>query len=65
METSTIKWFNTEKGFGFIEIEDGNDVSAHFSVNKSLNAGQRVQFNVAQGNRMPQAENVSMVIKII
>ncbi|CAG7631955.1 cold-shock protein [Paenibacillus thiaminolyticus] len=66
MQTGTVKWFNAEKGFGFIEIEDGNDVFVHFSAiegdgYKSLDEGQRVQFNVAQGNRGPQAENVSKV----
>ncbi|WP_040932708.1 cold-shock protein, partial [Paenibacillus larvae] len=57
---------NAEKGFGFIEIEQGNDVFVHFSSiegdgYKSLDEGQRVQFNVTQGNRGPQAENVSKV----
>lgn len=64
MQTGTVKWFNAEKGFGFIEIEGGNDVFVHFSAiegegYKSLDEGQRVQFNVTQGNRGPQAENVS------
>jgi len=64
MQTGTVKWFNAEKGFGFIEIEQGNDVFVHFSSiegdgYKSLDEGQRVQFNVTQGNRGPQAENVS------
>ncbi|MDT2242922.1 cold-shock protein [Paenibacillus larvae] len=66
MQTGTVKWFNAEKGFGFIEIEQGNDVFVHFSSIegdgcKSLDEGQRVQFNVTQGNRGPQAENVSKV----
>ena len=66
MQTGTVKWFNAEKGFGFIEIEGGNDVFVHFSAiegdgYKSLDEGQRVQFNVAQGNRGLQAENVSKV----
>ncbi|MEV2911485.1 cold-shock protein [Paenibacillus larvae] len=66
MQTGTVKWFNAEKGFGFIEIEQGNDVFVHFSSiegngYKSLDEGQRVQFNVTQGNRGPQAENVSKV----
>lgn len=66
MQTGTVKWFNAEKGFGFIEIEDGNDVFVHFSAIegegfKSLDEGQRVQFNVTQGNRGPQAENVTKV----
>ncbi|RTE05759.1 cold-shock protein [Paenibacillus whitsoniae] len=63
METGTVKWFNAEKGFGFIEMEGGNDVFVHFSAIqgdgfKSLDEGQRVEFNVAQGSRGPQAENV-------
>lgn len=63
METGTVKWFNSEKGFGFIEVEGGNDVFVHFSAivgdgYKSLDEGQRVEFNVVQGNRGPQAENV-------
>jgi len=66
MQTGTVKWFNAEKGFGFIEIENGNDVFVHFSAiegegYKSLDEGQRVQFNVTQGNRGPQAENVTKV----
>jgi CspA family cold shock protein len=63
MQTGTVKWFNAEKGFGFIEVEGGSDVFVHFSAIqgegfKSLDEGQRVQFNVVQGNRGPQAENV-------
>lgn len=63
METGTVKWFNAEKGFGFIEMEGGTDVFVHFSAIqgdgfKSLDEGQRVEFNVTQGNRGPQAENV-------
>ena len=63
MQTGTVKWFNAEKGFGFIETEEGNDVFVHFSAiagdgYKSLDEGQRVQFDVVQGNRGPQAENV-------
>ena len=66
MQTGTVKWFNAEKGFGFIEIENGNDVFVHFSSiegdgYRSLDEGQQVQFNVTQGNRGPQAENVSKV----
>jgi CspA family cold shock protein len=66
MQTGTVKWFNAEKGFGFIEVENGNDVFVHFSAiegdgYKSLDEGQRVQFNVTQGNRGPQAENVTKV----
>lgn len=63
METGTVKWFNGEKGFGFIEVEGGNDVFVHFSAivgdgYKSLDEGERVEFNIVQGNRGPQAENV-------
>jgi CspA family cold shock protein len=63
MQTGTVKWFNADKGFGFIEVEGGNDVFVHFSAItgegfKTLDEGQRVQFNVVQGNRGPQAENV-------
>jgi cold shock protein len=66
MQTGTVKWFNAEKGFGFIESEGGGDVFVHFSAIqeegfKSLDEGQRVQFNVVQGNRGPQAENVTKI----
>ncbi len=63
MEKGTVKWFNAEKGFGFIETQSGNDVFVHFSAItgdgfKSLEEGQRVEFEVVQGNRGPQASNV-------
>lgn len=63
LETGTVKWFNAEKGFGFIEVEGGKDVFVHFSAIvgdgfKSLDEGQHVEFNVVQGNRGLQAENV-------
>ena len=59
----TVKWFNAEKGFGFITGEDGNDVFAHFSQIqkdgfKSLEEGQAVEFDVAQGDKGLQAENI-------
>jgi CspA family cold shock protein len=59
----TVKWFNAEKGFGFIQVEGGDDVFVHFTAIqgdgfKSLDEGQRVEFTVGQGNRGPQAENV-------
>ncbi len=58
-----VKWFNAEKGFGFIEKEDGGDVFVHFSAiqgegYKSLDENERVRFDVVQGNRGPQAANV-------
>jgi len=63
MEQGTVKWFNSEKGFGFIEREAGNDVFVHFSAIqsegfKTLEEGQAVQFDVEEGARGPQAANV-------
>ncbi|PHV69984.1 cold-shock protein [Sporanaerobium hydrogeniformans] len=62
--TGTVKWFNAEKGFGFIERADGDDVFVHFSAIqgdgfKSLDEGQRVNFEITQGPRGAQAENVT------
>ena len=62
-QQGTVKWFNAEKGFGFIEVEGGNDVFAHFSAIqgdgfKTLEEGQTVNFDITQGPRGPQAENV-------
>ncbi len=58
-----VKWFNSEKGFGFIEREDGEDVFVHFSAiqqdgYKSLEEGQQVEFDIVDGARGPQAANV-------
>ncbi|MCT4661217.1 MAG: cold-shock protein [Tissierellales bacterium] len=66
MMKGTVKWFNAEKGFGFITGEDGNDVFAHFSqINvegfKTLEEGQNVEFEVVQGPKGPQAENIEVV----
>ena len=63
MEQGKVKWFNAEKGFGFIEREDGTDVFVHFSAiqsegYKSLDEGQAVEFEVEEGTRGPQAANV-------
>jgi len=59
----TVKWFNQEKGYGFIEREDGGDVFVHFSAIqeegfKTLAEGQRVEFDIVEGARGPQAANV-------
>ncbi|WP_218017810.1 cold shock domain-containing protein [Alkalicoccus saliphilus] len=63
MMTGKVKWFNAEKGFGFIEREDGDDVFVHFSAIqaegfKTLEEGQDVEFEIVEGNRGPQASNV-------
>ncbi len=62
----TVKWFNADKGFGFITGEDGKDVFAHFSqINvdgfKTLEEGQQVTFDVTEGQKGPQAENIVVV----
>ncbi len=65
MMNGTVKWFNSDKGFGFITGEDGRDVFAHYSqINsdgfRTLEEGQSVTFEVAQGPKGPQAENISI-----
>ena len=62
--TGKVKWFNAEKGYGFIEGQDGKDVFVHFSAIvqdgfKTLDEGQEVEFEVVEGARGPQAANVS------
>ncbi len=64
MTQGTVKWFNAEKGFGFIEVEGQDDVFVHFSAIqgegfKSLDEGQTVNFDIEQGQRGPQAANVT------
>ena len=64
MKQGTVKWFNSEKGFGFIEVEGENDVFVHFSAIqgegfKTLDEGQKMEFEVVDGNRGPQAANVT------
>ncbi len=66
MATGTVKWFNDSKGFGFIEQESGDDVFVHHSAItgdgfKSLDEGQKVEFNVVQGPKGLQAESVVKV----
>lgn len=63
MTQGTVKWFNAEKGFGFIEVEGGNDVFVHFSAIqgdgfKTLDEGQKVEFEIEDGQRGPQAVNI-------
>lgn len=64
MNKGTVKWFNNQKGYGFISDEDGNDVFVHYSGLtmegfKSLEEGQQVSFEVIQGAKGPQAVNVT------
>ncbi|MGO4928928.1 cold-shock protein [Fundicoccus sp. Sow4_D5] len=64
MNNGTVKWFNADKGFGFIERDGADDVFVHFSAIqtdgfKTLEEGQAVTFDVEQGNRGPQAVNVN------
>jgi CspA family cold shock protein len=64
--TGTVKFFNDTKGFGFIEQESGPDVFVHFSAIKAegfktLSEGQKVEFTITQGQKGPQAENVTAI----
>ena len=64
--TGTVKWFNESKGFGFIEQESGPDVFAHYSAItgsgfRTLAEGQKVEFEVTQGQKGPQAENIVVI----
>ncbi|CAM4164497.1 cold-shock protein [Bacillus manliponensis] len=64
MQVGKVKWFNGEKGYGFIQGEDGSDVFVHFSAIqgegfKTLEEGQEVSFEVTEGDRGPQAANVT------
>ena len=66
MEQGTVKWFNADKGFGFISRQTGEDVFVHFSAiqaggYRSLQEGQAVEFNVAKGPKGWQAENVRVL----
>ncbi len=66
MTNGIVKWFNSEKGFGFISVEGSDDIFVHFSAIqtdgfKSLEEGQQVSFNIVKGARGPQAENVTIL----
>ena len=66
MAQGTVKWFSAEKGYGFISREDGDDVFVHFSNiqaegYKSLDEGQRVEFDVAPGRKGEEAQNVRVI----
>ena len=67
MEQGTVKWFNAEKGYGFITPEDGSkDLFVHFSAiqgegYKTLNEGQKVEYEATQGQKGPQASNVRVI----
>ncbi|GAA3248867.1 cold-shock protein [Dactylosporangium siamense] len=66
MAQGSVKWFNAEKGFGFISVDGGNDVFVHFSAiaedgYRSLEENQRVEFEVKQGPKGPQAESVRKI----
>lgn len=65
MEKGKVKWFNTEKGYGFIQREDGKDVFVHYSAIqsegfKNLTEGQDVEFDIVEGEKGPQAANVKL-----
>ncbi|MEA1884080.1 MAG: cold shock domain-containing protein [Thermotogota bacterium] len=66
MAKGTVKWFNTQKGYGFITKDDGDDVFVHYSAIqsdgfKNLEEGQAVEFEISDGNKGPQASNVTLV----
>ncbi|MCY0887719.1 MAG: cold-shock protein [Alicyclobacillaceae bacterium] len=64
MQQGTVKWFNSEKGYGFIQVEGGNDVFVHYTAIlgdgfRTLEEGQSVEFEIVEGQRGPQAANVT------
>lgn len=65
-KSGTVKWFSAQKGYGFIECEDGQDIFVHFSAitgdgYKSLEEGQKVQFEIVDGEKGPQAKDVTKI----
>jgi CspA family cold shock protein len=66
MAQGTVKWFNADKGYGFIAVDGGSDVFVHYSAiemdgYRSLEEGQRVEFEITKSDRGPQAESVHMI----
>lgn len=66
LETGIVKWFNSAKGFGFIEREEGDDVFVHYSDIdgtgfRTLTQGQRVEFSVSEGEKGPKAQGVTVI----
>ncbi|MBQ7559487.1 MAG: cold-shock protein [Synergistaceae bacterium] len=66
MAQGTVKWFNESKGYGFITVDDGKDVFVHYSAIqgegfKTLNEGQKVSFDIVNGDKGPQAANVAKI----
>ena len=66
MAQGTVKWFNGDRGYGFIAVEGGQDVFVHVSAisgggDRSLAEGQQVEFDITQGQKGPQAENVKVI----
>ena len=66
MAQGTVKWFNSDRGYGFIAVEGGKDVFVHSSAitgsgDRSLQEGQKVEFDITQGQKGPQAQNVKVI----